>query len=139
MNGLWHVADGCLFNAFTPIKNMFRFEKLEIWKLAIGYANDIYDLTDKFPNSEKYNVTDQLKRASLSISNNIAEGSGAATKKNFCSYLDISVSSAFETVNLLHFAKMRNYITESTREALYNKAEVLIKKIRSFKKSLKSP
>jgi four helix bundle protein len=118
---------------------MFRFEKLEIWKLAISYANDIYDLTDTFPVDEKYNMTDQLRRSSLSISNNIAEGSGAATKKNFCSYLDISTSSCFETVNLLHFAKLRNYIRESKRLEMHNKAEVLVKKIRSFKNSLKSP
>jgi four helix bundle protein len=118
---------------------MFRFEKLEIWKLAISYANDIYNLTITFPDNEKYNVTDQLKRASLSISNNISEGSGAATKKNFCSYLDISISSCFETVNLLHFAKKRKYIAESKRKEMYNKAEILVKKIRSFKNSLKTP
>jgi four helix bundle protein len=118
---------------------MFRFEELEIWKLAISYANEIYDLIEKVPNTEKYNLIDQLKRAALSISNNIAEGSGATTSKSFSSYLDISISSCFETVNLLHFAKLRTYIRESEREDMYNKAEILVKKIRSFKNSLKSP
>jgi four helix bundle protein len=106
--------------------------------LAVSYANDIYDLTDELPENEKYNLIGQLKRASLSISNNIAEGSGATTKKSFCSFLNISISSAFETVNLLHFAKIRNYIAESKREEFYYRAETLVKKIRSFKNSLKS-
>ena len=115
----------------------FRFEELEIWELAVNYANDIYNLIEELPKNEKYNLTDQIKRASLSISNNIAEGSGAVTKKGFCSFLDISIRSLFETVNLLYFAKMRKYITESKRVELYNKAEILVKKIRSFKNSLK--
>lgn len=116
---------------------MFRFEELDIWKLAVEYANQIYDLIKIIPSTERNNIIDQLRQASLSISNNIAEGSGTATNKNFCSFLDISISSALETVNLLHFAKMRNYITESQRMELYNKAETLIKKIRAFKNTLK--
>ena len=116
---------------------MFRFEELDIWKLSLEYADCIYDLIKKIPESEKYNLIDQLSRSALSISNNIAEGSGTTTKRNFCSFLDISISSAFETVNLLHFAKRREYISESERVLLYNKAELLIKKICSFKNSLK--
>lgn len=117
---------------------MFRFENLDIWKLAIEYANILYDLAEeKFPVSEKYNLSDQLKRSALSISNNIAEGSGASTKRNFCSFLDISISSVLETVNLLCFAGKRRYITEEERLRLYNKAELLVKKTRSFKNSLK--
>jgi four helix bundle protein len=116
---------------------MFRFEELEIWKLAMAYAKDLYDLSGKLPVDERYNLTDQLKRAALSISNNIAEGSGAATDKNFRLFLGISVSSTLETVNLLYFAKERSYISEEERLGFYQKAEILIKKIRAFKKSLK--
>jgi len=119
-------------------KGMFRFEELEIWKLAIDYANDIYDLTEKLPDSERYNLIDQIKRAALSIPNNIAEGSGSTSRKGFCSFLDISIRSAYEVVNLLHFAEIRNYISRSKKKDLYNKAEVLVKKIRSFKNSLSS-
>jgi len=116
---------------------MFRFEELEIWKLAINYADEIYDLAKELPVDEKYNLTDQLRRSALSISNNIAEGSGVSTTKNFKSFLDISISSVLETVNLLCFANRRSYISESQRIKLYDEAEVIIKKIRSFKSSLK--
>ncbi|MFC1807434.1 four helix bundle protein [Candidatus Omnitrophota bacterium] len=116
---------------------MFRFEELDIWKLAIEYADKVYDLANKLPADEKYNLIIQLKKATLSISNNIAEGSGTATSRNFSSFLDISVASAFETINLLHFAKIRRYITEEEKQVLYQKAEILVKRIRAFKNSLK--
>ena len=116
---------------------MFRFEELDIWKLAVEYADEVYDLTEKLPVSERYNLIEQLKKAALSISNNIAEGSGAATKKNFSSFLNISVSSLLETVNILHFAKAREYISEEERIKFYKKAETLAKKINAFRNSLK--
>jgi len=116
---------------------MFRFEELDIWKLAIAYANDVYDLAEKIPSNEKYNLIGQLKSAVLSISNNIEEGSGTATVKNFKSFLDISIASTLETVNILHFAKQRGYISEEERSVFYNKAEEIVKKTRAFKNSLK--
>ncbi|MFH0890480.1 MAG: four helix bundle protein [Candidatus Liptonbacteria bacterium] len=114
----------------------FRFENLEIWKLAIEYADELYDVASHFPPEEKFALTDQLKRAVVSISNNIAEGSGSATTKNFSSFLDISIKSTLETVNILYFAEKRKYIIESQRQKLYLKAELLIKKIRAFKKTI---
>ena len=116
---------------------MFRFEELEIWKLAIEYGNDLYNIADKFPSKEIYGLCSQLRRSAVSISNNIAEGSGASTDKDFCSFLDISVKSALETVNILYFAKIRGYINEEKRLELYENAEKIIRKIRSFKKTLR--
>ncbi len=116
---------------------MFRFENLDIWKLSIEYADELYELVKELPDHERFNLVDHLKRAALSISNNIAEGAGTATKKNFASFLDISISSTYETVNLLHFAKKREYINEAERLNFYNRAELLVKKTRAFKNSLK--
>ena len=115
---------------------MFRFEQLEIWKLAINYANKLYDTAEKFLSFELYALSSQLRRAAISISNNITEGSGASTNKDFKSFLDISIKSALETVNIIYFAIMRKYIYEEKRLILYNEAETLIKKIRAFKNSL---
>lgn len=116
--------------------DMFRFEDLEIWKFALSYGNKLYDIADTFPSTEKYGLVDQLRRAAVSISNNIAEGSGSATSKNLSSFLDIAVKSTLETVNILYFAEMRSYIDENKRKALYEDAELLIKRIRAFKNSL---
>ena len=116
---------------------MFRFEELEIWKLAIEYGNELYDIADNFPSKELYGLGSQLRRAAVSISNNIAEGSGASTSKDFASFLDTSIKSTLETVNILYFAKIRKYITEEKRLKFYEKAEKIIRKIRSFKRTLR--
>lgn len=115
---------------------MFRFESLDIWKLAIEYGNKLYDVADYFPSKEMYGLSSQLKRAAVSISSNIAEGSGANTNKDFSNFLDISIKSALETVNILYFAKSRKYIDEANRKDLYEEAEKIIRKIRAFKKRL---
>lgn len=65
-----------------------------------------------------------------------AEGSGSFTVKDFKNYLQISVKSTFESVSQLMRAKRRGYIDEKERLRLYEKAEVLVKKINSFKRAL---
>ena len=116
---------------------MFRFESLEIWNLAIEYGNKLYDIANNFPDREIYGLSSQLKRAAVSISSNIAEGSGANTDRDFANFLDISVKSTLETVSILFFAKLRKYINEAKRKELYEQAEKLIRKIRAFKKAIK--
>ncbi len=115
---------------------MFRFEDLEIWKLSLEYADKCYNIANRFPQYEQYALSDQLRRAALSISNNIAEGSGSSSNNGFSAFLDISIKSALETVNILFFAKKRKYVDEKNRIEMYKEAELLIKKIRAFKNSL---
>lgn len=114
----------------------FRFEKLNIWVEANDYAHEIYLLTAKFPQRELFSLTDQLRRAANSIPTNIAEGSGSSSDKDFSHYLDISIKSAYETVSLLFRAEQENLINVKIRELLYGQAEILIKRIFAFKKSL---
>lgn len=118
---------------------MFRFEKLEVWKMAIDYANSIYGICDSLPKSEIFGLSSQLRRAALSISSNIAEGSGSSSTKDFCNFLDIAIKSTIETVSQLHFARERKYINEKTLDKLYPEAEILVKRIQGLKKYLKSP
>lgn len=115
----------------------FRFESLEIWKLAIEYGNKIYDLADNLPKKELFGLGSQLRRSAVSISNNIAEGSGRVSIKDFKNYLDISIKSTLEIVSMLFFAETRKYIDKSQRLELYQEAEKLIRKIRAFKNSLR--
>lgn len=114
---------------------MFRFEQLEIWRLSITYGKKLYKISLQFPGEEKFALADQLRRSAVSISNNIAEGSGGSSK-DFINFLNIAVKSTLETVNILYFAKENEYINKELQTELYQEAETLIKKIRAFKRSL---
>lgn len=114
----------------------FKFENLEIWKLACEYADEIHELTKTFPKEEKFSLTDQLNRSSSSIADNIAEGSGSKTVRDFSNYLQNAVKSIYESVSQLYRAKRRGYITEEQRIYFYEKAKILVGKIVAFKKSI---
>jgi four helix bundle protein len=115
----------------------FRFENLEIWKFAIEYAEMIHKIVKKFPKSELFVLRSDLDRAGVSIPNNIAEGSGSKSNQEFKRYLRISIKSAFESVSQLYIAKLRKYIVEEEFKSCYEFAEMLVKKIKSFMKTLK--
>lgn len=117
---------------------MYRFEKLEVWKMAINYSIEIYKATDGFPKTEIFGLSSQLRRAAISVSSNIAEGSGSSTKKDFCNFLDISIKSTLETVSQLILAKELGYLRNDQYQKLYQDSELLIKRIRGLKKYLKN-
>jgi four helix bundle protein len=114
---------------------MFRFEELEIWKLSVSYGKDCYKIASLFPKYEIFALSDQLRRASLSISNNIAEGS-VGSSANFKKYINTAIGSMLETVNILNFAYEIGYIKLISKNEMYNRAELIIKKMHSFSKSL---
>ncbi len=114
---------------------MFRFENLEIWRLGVDYGKDCYKISSSFPGHERFGLGDQLRRAAISISNNIAEGSVGSTA-NFKKYLVTALGSTLETVNILNFACEVGYITANIKEEMYGRAELLIKKLRAFSKVL---
>jgi four helix bundle protein len=117
---------------------MFAYESLDIWKLAIEYAKTIYKITRRFPQSEQYGLVSQLTRASVSISANIAEGSGASGARDKLHYLDISIKSALECTSEVQIGLELNLIDQETRDSLYEEAEKLIRKIRAYKNFLKN-
>src|SRR5258706_13196241 len=90
----------------------FKFENLEIWKLAIEFADDVHLLTRKFSKEEMFSLTSQFKRAADSISLNIAEGSigqSDAEQKKFIGY---AIRSLAESVNCLYLSERRKYISQ---------------------------
>ena len=115
----------------------FRFESLEIWKISVDYAIEIYKMTDLFPKDELFGLVSQLRRAAISISSCIAEGSGATTIKDYHNFLNIAVKSALEVASLLFVTERLGHISQNKRVEMYEKTEILIRRIRAFKKSLK--
>lgn len=114
---------------------VFSYESLEIWQLGIAYAKRIYLVTNDFPKSEQFGLISQLRRAAISISANIAEGSGSTSVKEKLKYLDIAVKSALETTSEIQIAYELGFMGKIIRDKLYEDAEKIIRKIRSFKKS----
>lgn len=82
-----------------------------MWLDSIEIVTDIYKLLKQFPSYETYGLSDQLRRAAVSISSNIAEGSSRLSPKEFSYFLQVSIGSAFEVETQLIIAKNLNYIT----------------------------
>jgi len=114
----------------------FRFEHLEIWKLANEYADMIHRLVMKFPKPEMYGLASDLNRASISISSNIAEGSGSDSAVEFKRFLGIATKSLFESISQIFIARRRQYITDDKFERVYEHGVLLAKKIKSLQKRL---
>ncbi|MEW6618975.1 MAG: four helix bundle protein [bacterium] len=76
------------------------YETLEVWQLAIDLAVKIYKVTKDFPKEEMYGLTSQIRRATISISSNIAEGSGRSSKKEYKYFVEIAMGSLNEVESL---------------------------------------
>ncbi|WP_242446483.1 four helix bundle protein [Nonlabens agnitus] len=85
---------------------------MKIWKDGVDFVISSYSITNKFPESEKFNLTSQLNRCAVSIPSNIAEGSAKATDKHFKTYLETSLGSAFEWETQFIVAFKLNYVSE---------------------------
>ena len=114
----------------------FRFMDLEIWQESIRVNDILFDLADAMSDARSYRVAEQLRAASLSISNNIAEGSGSFSSKDFANFLNFARRSVFETANISCVAYRRKFIEKEKLEQILNDLEVLSKKITSFRKSI---
>lgn len=101
-------------------KKRHNYKNLKIWKLGIEIANDISDILIDFPKHERYDLSSQLSRCSVSIPSNIAEGS-ARTNKSFSYFIDISIGSSFELVTQLIVANHRKYIDNKNLKSLEEK------------------
>lgn len=115
----------------------FRFEKLEIWKDGIEISDFLFDISDMADQKKFFKFGEQLRSATLSITNNIAEGSGSFSDKEFSQFLNFSRRSVFECANILFIFERRGIIDSGQRISLYRKLIILSKKITSFRKTLK--
>lgn len=115
----------------------FKFEKLKVWQRAVELSNNIDELTKKFPKEEVYILTSQMKRATDSISLNIAEGSTGQSNKEFNRFLGFSLRSAIEVVTCLYLAKGRSLINKEEFNRFYDELTEIIKMIQALRNTLK--
>jgi four helix bundle protein len=114
----------------------FRFQDLEIWKESIEIGNTLFDIADTLEEKKLFRFAEQLRGAGMSMSNNIAEGSGSSSKKEFIQFLNIGRRSTFENANILIILNKRNLIDSSTLDHILERLEILCRKITNFQKSL---
>ena len=95
------------------------FRSLVVWQRAIDLVRMVYAVAKNFPAEERYALTDQLRRAVVSIPANIAEGNGRASNKDYAHFLSIARGSLYETLTHLEIAKQLDYLSDYTEiEAL---------------------
>lgn len=116
---------------------MHKFKDLEIWKKSRLFCSSIYKVTSEFPQSEKFGLTSQLRRASVSIPSNIAEGSSRQSNKDFSRFLRITLGSAYEIETQLLIAFDLKFIEKDVLNQLLNELEPIIKMTSKFKSTLK--
>jgi len=113
---------------------IFSFEKLEVWQNSRMLILDIYKIANNFPSSENFGLTSQIKRSTASIATNIAEGTSRNTNKDKAHFLNISYSSAMETLNHLIICNDLNYISNEDYILCREKLSKICNQINSLKK-----
>jgi len=114
----------------------FRFEDLEIWKLSIEIGDSLFDLSDTLEVRKLFRFAEQLRGATMSISNNIAEGSGSSSNKEFDQFLNYARRSCYECANILIILQRRKYVNDEMQKVNFEKLDELSRKITSFRKAL---
>lgn len=115
---------------------IFRFENLEIWKTGISVTKDLLLIADELESKKLFRFADQLRGAAMSITNNIAEGSGSFSDKDFANFLNISRRSVFECFNILVILNNSELLSNSELEKMRNTLDHLARKLTLFRKSL---
>jgi len=115
----------------------FRFQDLEIWQMAIEIADELFDIADHLDKKRLYRFAEQLRGAGMSMSNNIAEGSGSNSKREFFQFLNIARRSTFENANILILLERRKLIKKEILGTLLDKLDHLCRMITNFQKTLK--
>ena len=100
---------------------MRNFRKYDIWIDAVTFVTNIYNVTNRFPSHEKYGLSNQLQRASVSIASNIAEGSSRISEKEFAHFLRLSLGSAFEVETQLTISNNVGYLNDEHFQDLITK------------------
>ena len=112
------------------------FQELPVWQIAMQVAVDVFSLTENLPRKEDYGLTSQIRRSSLSISDNIAEGFGRHTSPDKVKFYIYSRGSANETKSQLIYGNRVGYFEKEKVELLINNIQIVIESLNRLMKSL---
>lgn len=110
----------------------YRFENLEAWQLSRRFTLEIYKATEKFPKNELFGLTNQIRRAAVSIALNISEGSERKSDLEFKRFLRIAVGSLSEVITGLYLALDLSFISKKEFDKLYSDSSILVSKIKGL-------
>ncbi len=113
-------------------KGEFSFERLEVYNKAINFIKSIFNISDGFPVKLQYSLADQLRRAALSIVNNIAEGSDKRSAKDKRKFYEYALDSARECIPMLTVASSHALINANTESDLREKCTVICRMLRKL-------
>ncbi len=118
----------------------FKFEKLEVWQLALTYIDLMYEIANHLPPNEEFNLKSQIRRAATSVALNIAEGSTGQSNREQARFLGLSVRSLIETVACQRIIARRQYLTAPSPllDDANAQASALAAKLHSFRRFLVS-
>ena len=114
----------------------FRFVKLDVWQKAVDFADQIYRITKGFPADERFGLTNQMRRAAVSISSNIAEGISRSSDRDKSRFIEIAYGSVMEIVSQSHVAKRQGFISEVDFEQNCQIADDLARMLSGFRNRL---
>ena len=118
----------------------FKFEKLDVWRMALGYCDMMYDLADRLPDKERFNLQSQIRRAATSVALNIAEGSTGQSDPEQKRFLGLALRSLIETVACQRLIARQNYVTDTDYLGRLDlQAQELAKRLQAFRNSLSEP
>ncbi|KQR72317.1 four helix bundle protein [Pedobacter sp. Leaf176] len=116
---------------------MHNFKDLKVWQKSIELAVDVYKAASLLPKDEKYGLISQMKRCSVSVSSNIAEGSGRGSSAQFKYFLNISQGSAFELETQLIISNRLELLDDNLSTGLIEKTTEIQKMIYALDRSIK--
>jgi four helix bundle protein len=118
---------------------MFGFEKLEVWQKSIELMDCVYAFTRQFPTDERFGLTSQMRRSSVSVAANIAEGSGRGSNPDFARFIEISYSSLMELVTETTVANRQGFLPNSNYNETYERSEQIARMLSGLRASLITP
>jgi len=114
---------------------MFNFEKLDVWQKAIDVADLVHNHTRNFPPDERFGLTNQMRRAAVSISSNIAEGTPRMSQTDFARFIEIATGSVFEVVSQAFIGQRQGFLNGESFRVLYSAGDEIGRMLSGLRKS----
>ena len=115
---------------------MYKFQRLDVYQLALDYVDAVYNLSRRLPESERFNLRAQLERAATSVVLNIAEGSTSQSDAEQARFLGMAIRSLLETVACWDLVERRAYVPTEELEPVREQGHSLFIKLQAFRNKL---